>query len=558
MNLTKKQLLIIIFFVLTTLFVRFYKLGSLPTGLYWDEMAMYVDVKSIIETGNDMHGNPWHQLIYPSYGDYKLPVYIWFASIGSKLVGLSEFSLRLPSAIAGVVSIVTAFFIARELFNKSSFKNIISSCVAVMVAMSPWSVTFSRTAFEGHLAQAFFALSVLFLLRSKKNSLTTVLAVLFGVVATYTYFSVRFVWPVVFSVIWLYDLEITADFKNSIKSFLAQLLRLLVPLAVYAVLLVPFYQADYFSEMERFRYDTSSLLKHESQIVTSNTYVKAAGNTGLDRMLFHRHLIFLRELSKNYSDHLSLSYIFIYGDENLRHGTGQFGLFLFSTFTFFIFGLFQLFQKEKRVGLVLLVWWLASLLPASIPESTPHALRSLNALLPIAMIIGYGLGSTINFINDFKNKTHVSLSLATLCAVLFLEYSFFAYHYFNVYPQLSASSWQDGFREVSQKLAAVRKDKQKVVVALSDDKFYLWVMGYGLYTGAEYNTWTSSSFIFRDFDAITFGNVTSIVDETNTPYLVVTTEKRLQEAQQLKTLYITEKARVMVNSETVVISEVKK
>ncbi|KKT97629.1 MAG: hypothetical protein UX00_C0008G0003 [Microgenomates group bacterium GW2011_GWB1_45_17] len=60
--------------------LRLYKLGSIPVSMYIDEIAIGVDAKSIAQTGRDMHGHSWLTPMFLSYGDYKLPVYIWIAT----------------------------------------------------------------------------------------------------------------------------------------------------------------------------------------------------------------------------------------------------------------------------------------------------------------------------------------------------------------------------------------------------------------------------------------------------------------------------------------------
>ena len=45
------------------LFLRLYRLGEVPTGLYWDETAILVDVRSVGENWHDMHGNFFLQAI---------------------------------------------------------------------------------------------------------------------------------------------------------------------------------------------------------------------------------------------------------------------------------------------------------------------------------------------------------------------------------------------------------------------------------------------------------------------------------------------------------------
>ena len=96
----------LIFIVGLAAFLRLYALGSIPNGLYIDEVAIGVDALSLAKTGHDMHGGHWFTTVFPSYGDYKLPVYIWLAAISVRLFGATDFAVRLPSAIAGIGTVM--------------------------------------------------------------------------------------------------------------------------------------------------------------------------------------------------------------------------------------------------------------------------------------------------------------------------------------------------------------------------------------------------------------------------------------------------------------------
>ncbi|HQM16026.1 MAG TPA: hypothetical protein PLM16_02345, partial [Candidatus Woesebacteria bacterium] len=58
-----KNLLLLCFFlaILCGLWVRFYRFGSIPVGLYWDEVAIAADAKAVALTGFDLHQQSWWQ-----------------------------------------------------------------------------------------------------------------------------------------------------------------------------------------------------------------------------------------------------------------------------------------------------------------------------------------------------------------------------------------------------------------------------------------------------------------------------------------------------------------
>ncbi len=518
---------VIIFFAL---FIRLYKLGDVPVSLYWDEMAMYVDVKSVIQTGQDMFGRPWYQLIYPSYGDFKLPVYIWTAILSAKVFGLSEWSLRLPSVLAGIGTIIVVGLLARLEFSslfvtderKSSSKRFAFSASELLqlltmsaVAFAPWSIMFSRTAFEGHLGQFLFAVSVWSILASRKNAKLLLLAPVFGALATYAYFSVRFVWVVVF----LFS-TLLVHFrvkKMSMSEWKKLFLLIGAPFLLYFLLLIPMLRSPLYKDANRFRLGTDSVL-NKDYVLQSNIYREMGGNSRLDRVLFNSKFLMLEELFKNYGANTSPNFMFVTGDPNLRHGTGQHGLFLLIFLPFFFYGVVSVFQRKKLLGVFLIVWWLVALLPASVPLNVPHALRSLNALVPLSLFIGLGMTMSILHWREFvtqitRPKTQSKFFFIGGLTVLFVIIIFsvvqFLYFYFTVYPKLSAKDWQDGYKQVAQAIYAERLNNESILIVPFDDRFYLWLMGYGPYTAKDFHQWQSEKYQFFKFgsEAITYENV---------------------------------------------------
>lgn len=481
---------------------RLWMLGSIPVSLYWDEAAMYVDVKSVLATGMDMHGRPWTQLIFPSYGDYKLPVYIWAAIGTSKLFGLSEFSLRLPSAIAGIITIIVAGGLSRVLLELSAphkYTNQtlqkIQLSVMMIVTLSPWSILFSRTAFEGHLGQSLLGVSVLLaawgLLR--KNSWAFFLSPVIGALATYSYYSVRFVWIVVFAgVCLLYIINKYVDQPTLVKYFhniKGLILRSLIAVVMFFICMLPMLNSPLAKDADTFRLGTDSVLNNDELALQSNVYREIAGNTTIDRVFYNKWWLLARELLKNYSDNTSPTYMFVSGDPNLRHGTTQFGLFYLIFLPVFMIGAAVLLKRHPFLGGFLFIWWIAALLPASVPENTPHALRSLNALIPLSIVIGFGTYWIWEKVSNCVLRTFL------LCLVI-LSFTHFWIFYLKIYPKLSAQHWQAGYKPLALQISKETSQQHQVYIEPFDDRFYLWIMAYGPYDGSEFKSWKTDNYKF--------------------------------------------------------------
>lgn len=495
--------------------IRVWQLGAIPVSLYWDEVAMLADARVVAETGKDIHGLPATHLIFPSYGDYKLAPYIWSAAVSVKIFGASEAALRLPSVLAGLWTVIVAGLIARRLLGSAASsveKNSLQLLTMLVVTLSPWSIMFSRTAFEGHLGQALMATGVWLALQSSWASV--VAGSFVGIAASYTYFSVRYVWPGTFllSQAWLgWSLgrrSVSVKKIRSLAWFFST--RMLLPLALFGVATWLFSFTPLYGEMTRFRLSADSVLsKQDAYVNTANYYRQLSGNSLISRLVYHRWWLMGWELVKNYADHVNLSFLFINGDPNLRHGTGQHGLFLIPLLPMFLLGWLAWARRSPWAALLLVGWWLFALLPASVPENTPHALRSLNALVPLAVVIGLGLQTAVtaavatwHHFPKLKVLTGSALTLYVLW--LSLSTGGFLYHYFTQYPIDSANDWQEGYREAVHSVSYHRKPGQPVLVTRSDELLYVWFLAYGPYQGTQIQSWDSKDWKLSEFDNINF------------------------------------------------------
>jgi len=301
---------------------------------------------------------------------------------------------------------------------------------------------------------------------------------------------------------------------------------LLPAFAIFGLLLIPMTNSSLYAQSNIFRYSTTSILNAYDYPLQSNQYQELAGTDLFNRALFHRHWLMARELMENYADNLSLNYLFLTGDSNLRHGTGEHGLFLLIFLPILLVGIYQLFKKQRLELLLLISWWLIALLPASVPETTPHALRSLNALVPISLILGYGL--TYLFFNwSKKNQFLLKIVLILIMAFSVFEFS---YHYFIQYQADSAYDWQDGYKEMALEINAALPHVSDVYIDEFDDRFYLWLLAYGDYTPDQIQAMPKENYQVREMEKITFHEYHwSKIDSLDRKILVVGLKNSIDE-----------------------------
>lgn len=468
--------------------LRLHKFNHVPENLYVDEVAMYIDAVSVAQSGKDFHGNDWWQVIYPSYGDYKQSVYIWLASAVVALVGPHSWIVRFPSLVAGLATIVIAAVIAVELFAAEKKEKLwIGVATAAIVAFSPWSIHFSRVGFEAHLGQLLLASSLLCYIKGFKSKWWLVPAIVLATLSTYSYYSVRFVVPVLFVAYFL--LKVVSEKKLSFKVISKKSMVLLfLPLIVYGASLYPLLHSTYYQKAQEFRLSTPSIITTDQHVIQSNIYRQQTGDIVVDRLFFHRYLLLARELLANYSDNLSLNFLFLTGDPNLRHGTGTHGIFLLPSLIFLLIGLYSLAKNQKKALFFLLIWWVVALLPASVPEETPHALRSLNGYVAVSAIIGYGAWYFFQ-LDLAKILGWASFSGMTIKSLLVIAYLLFLVqylqYYFGIYPKLSKDAWFSSVQETAA-VATAYADNKPIYAVRSGDKFFLWLIANSSYLGKQF------------------------------------------------------------------------
>src|SRR3990167_2037931 len=116
----KVFIILFVFVLLVGVIVRFYKLGEIPNSLDWDEVSQGYNAYSILTTGMDEFGISYPSTIR-SFNDFKTPVYVYLTTIPVGIFGLSPFSVRLPSALFGSLSIVLVYLFVYEIFIRERF-----------------------------------------------------------------------------------------------------------------------------------------------------------------------------------------------------------------------------------------------------------------------------------------------------------------------------------------------------------------------------------------------------------------------------------------------------
>lgn len=153
-----KFLLIYLCCIAVALAIRLPYFSQIPEGLNRDEAALGYNAYSLLKIGKDEFGQPWPIKI-TSFGDQKLPGYVYALIPFIAAFDITTTTIRLPSFLSGLVVIaavgVLAVQLGSKIFSKPQQITALSTTAMLFVAVSPWANHFSRVAYEAHLAMVF-------------------------------------------------------------------------------------------------------------------------------------------------------------------------------------------------------------------------------------------------------------------------------------------------------------------------------------------------------------------------------------------------------------------
>src|SRR3989344_2725190 len=121
--------LIIVLFLVT----RLYKINTVPGSVYWDEASIGYNAYAITTDLKDEWGEflPLH---FRAFGEFKLPVYVYSVAILTKMFGVNEFTLRLPSVLYSLGTVIAVYFFTTRI-TKNEKIGLLSS---FLLTVSPW------------------------------------------------------------------------------------------------------------------------------------------------------------------------------------------------------------------------------------------------------------------------------------------------------------------------------------------------------------------------------------------------------------------------------------
>ncbi len=481
-----KKILFPALIIFLALVLRLYDLGSIPPSLNWDEASLGYNAYAISQTLRDEHGEFLPIARFIAFGDYKPPGYIYLDALFVKILGLSEFSVRLPSALAGALLVMVSYYLTRELLYLDGGKSMargrnkyLPALAALFLAISPWALQFSRGAFEANLATLFSGLGIYLFLRTIRTRgwLSCLLSGIFFALSMYTFNSHRVFVPLMIAALLLI-------FYRNIWSNRRQFI---VFGTVTALLLLPMLP-HIFSREGRLRFYEVTWLNDLKPIELSNARITQDGDTWWSKILHNRRVVYTWEFLQHYTDHFRGDFLFYHGDVNPRLSVQSVGELYWADLLLIIPGIYYLLRRRSKATGVIFAWLLIAPIPAAVARETPHALRILPVLPIWSVIAAWGLAAIWEIAGSSRFQRALGLTVAVIYALSLLVY---LRDYYFTYPEKYALDWQYGYKEAVAYVAAHADEYDHISVSEAYGRPYIFFLFYEQYPPEKY--WATRS-----------------------------------------------------------------
>lgn len=498
----KARILLILIIVLAFL-LRFYLLGKNPPSINTDEAAIGYNAYSILKTGRDEYGQ-FLPLAFRSFDDYKPPLYIYLTVPAVAVFGLTEYAVRFPGAAMGVMAVFFVYFLFNRLFHRPRLGLLCS----FFVAISPWHLIYTRSAFESGALVFFTAAAVYFFFKGQDRKFYYLPSILFFGLSPFLYQSAKAFTPLLvglllFFFIWLKNYAVKSKIIISV---------------IYVLILVPGL-LTLISPEGSLRFQGMSIFNDQQAGIdfVETRRVDWLRNDNRSVLLFHPlFATHLDTLISSYLSYFRLDYLFMDHSDTRPGYVSQNGLLYLFELPFLIIGFYFLFRKfPLPYGLFILSWLLIAPLAGSVVVGAPTSVRSTTMIIPLNLIVAIGILFSLKSLprhGFYKILSSLILTIIVIYGLAFYEHMLFVHA-----PIEHSEQWYYSYKQVVARAQQLAPSYDHVVVSNTLDQPYIFFLFYtkknpldyqksgGTVSGgfrADQNKFDKYSFVFLDWNRV--------------------------------------------------------
>ncbi len=433
---TRISILLLAFIFLFGFFLRVYRLNLNIPELYSDEVGHYYFYNALKSPNTTLVS----KLFFLPF------TFTW-------IFGLNPFGVRVASVLFGSLTIIAGYYFAKTI-SKQTGTNLylrIALVYSALMAVLPWNFSISRLGHTHVPIIVLTALLHLFLYIKSKTNLEKLASFIPFLIGSYYYPNLLLMSPLILL------LPIKEIFFGN-KSRLVQNLLLFFAFGSVCLGLLIF-KYEVFSKTARgldlaiwndvnTTYNTDKFRGLSQKSDVSIFSLHQNPEIILNKVFFNRLSATAQVFTKNYFSFFSPNFLFLKGDNILRHSTGMVGSFYLFLLPFMLYGGYLFYNNQTtRNKIIFTTWLLASPIPAAITkDGDSYLLRAITLMPLLTYFCSLGIVSFLSVINAWRYKAVYLLVLGTIA---FSSIFYYFFGYFHVYPGLAKDSFEYGFKNLS-------------------------------------------------------------------------------------------------------------
>jgi 4-amino-4-deoxy-L-arabinose transferase-like glycosyltransferase len=436
--------------IATALAVYAWRIADVPAYVSLDEAHFANHAHSLATTAHDLNGSrlPLFISLEDPLGDRPVlpwgttwyhPVGFYLIAAGLTVMPLSEWAIRLPLVLVGLLNIVLIYLIAHRWYGDRR----VAFGAAALLAMSPAHFLLSRLALDYLLPLPFtlaWLLSLTGLMRrpDRRAAMVTGLALGLG---CYSYVSSWLMMPI-YLVITIVIIVASLRRRDLVMPLLAGFGAPLLLLAAW-LLMHPAMPGNIITQ-----YQAGESRRSVLTAIMTWTDVSAS----------------VRDALAAYWSYFNPSFLFISGGSGRLVSTGAAGVWPVGMAVLLVAGLVRIMRMTPAVpGAILVVGLLLAPLPAAL-KGEPFAVQRATALLAFGVLIAAGGLTALTSRRPAWEKVLITVALLAVP----IQFTGFVRHYFGDHqPQAARALDPTAFRETADLLLMDETLRQAPVIAIT-------------------------------------------------------------------------------------------
>jgi len=397
-------------------------------------------------------------------------VYVYMVAGSIQVFGYGDFAVRFPSALFGTLTVLCTYLLVKELFKSWNAKESerFALGASLLLAISPWSLQFSRSGYEANVAVFFIVLGAYLFMKGLTRGWLLVASSLSFSLAIWTYLTPRVFVP-------LFAVGLAGIYR---KQLWKQKYAVAVAIFVAMFILWPVARMS-LSPQGQMRAMGVSAFNNPADLAKSA--VRTVRDTTHGLRLFtvfdNRRLVYLETFLRGYFAHFDPNFLFL--DRSIdKYRAPDVGLLYLFELPLLLSGAYFLVRRWTSASALIFWWIIIAPVAAAFTLQLPHPVRTLVFLPAFQIISAVGLIVIYNAIRK-KNIVFRSLLGGAGILVIVLNVAYYIHQYYAVLPVEDAQYWYVGRKEMTAKISELKSQYDTIYVSNALDFPYIFYLYYG-------------------------------------------------------------------------------